>query len=77
MVADRVDQTLLPPALKPGAPTLALRLRQAVRAKQEAKARAALRSEVALALQGQPVRDMRPADNGRRVVCLLYTSRCV
>ncbi|HWF01497.1 MAG TPA: stimulus-sensing domain-containing protein [Caulobacteraceae bacterium] len=68
LVADRVEANLLPPARKPGEGPGVGGDAASRRARRDTRARAALDREVASALQGQKVSDVRPDENGRRVV---------
>ena len=69
VVADRVEWKVLPPARKPGQPTLGLgRQDSLARPADLAKARAALSAEVAGAMRGETVAGARRAENGQRVV---------
>jgi two-component system sensor histidine kinase ChvG len=73
VVADRVDSRPLPPAVKPGqkvAPT-------GPPAARVAKAREALALEVEQALRGKVVRNVRMAQDGRRVVSVSIPIRHV
>jgi len=67
VVADRVEASVLPPARKPGEAPSSLGL-GALRAHRIAVAKAALAQEVASALGGATKADLRPDENGRRVV---------
>ena len=69
VVADRVEWKVLPPARKPGQPTLGLgRQDPLARPADVATARAALSAEVARAMLGETVAGARRAENGQRVV---------
>jgi two-component system sensor histidine kinase ChvG len=75
VVADRVDVSPLPPALKPGqAPSAAGRH---ARLERLARARAGLTAEVGRALTGEVVRNVRVGDDGRRVVSVSIPIRHV
>ena len=67
LVADRVEEKVLPPARKRGETPLSLGLRPR-RASVVADAQAALKAEVAQALRGRPVAVLRRSENGERVV---------
>jgi two-component system sensor histidine kinase ChvG len=73
LVADRVDSRPLPPAVKPGESVFPL----GPPASQLAKARDALALEVAQALRGRVVRNVRLAEDGRRVVSVSIPIRHV
>ncbi len=75
VVADRVDASPLPPALRPGQ-----RPSEAGAAQRQArvnKAREALSEEVKQALQGQVVRNVRTGEDGKRVVSVSIPIRHV
>ncbi|MGH7023981.1 MAG: sensor histidine kinase, partial [Caulobacteraceae bacterium] len=75
VVADRVDSSPLPPALRPGErPPLA---REAEREARLARAREALTAEVREALRGEVVRNVRVGEDGRRVVSVSIPIRHV
>jgi two-component system sensor histidine kinase ChvG len=65
-VADRVDVSPLPPALRPGERPLLARL--GGHGDVPAKARAALTEEVRRAMRGEVVQNVRVTEDGRRVV---------
>ena len=68
LVADRVEQKALPPALRRGDARMGLPLKARPRGAVAQEARAALRAEVAKALRGQHVAGLRRSENGDRVV---------
>ncbi|THD51518.1 ATP-binding protein [Phenylobacterium sp.] len=68
LVADRVEQRVLPPAARRGEARLPLSLKPRPKTAVAAEARAALRAEVAKALRGQHVAGLRRSENGDRVV---------
>jgi two-component system sensor histidine kinase ChvG len=67
-VADRVERRPLPPARRSGQPGSASRLGVFSPERRSAEARLALTREVASALSGEPVRDVRLGEDGGRVV---------
>ena len=68
VVADQVEASPLPPACKPYQPLFCLRVGGGAPARRAAAAREALAGEVGHAMRGFLTVDMRPTDNGRRVV---------
>jgi two-component system sensor histidine kinase ChvG len=69
VVADRVEMKVLPPAHKRGEPAFNLQLEDRKTKPQALKeAKAALAAEVRRARGGKPVKGMRRAENGERVV---------
>jgi len=68
LVADRVEQRLLPPARARGDQGMSLELKPRPRGSAAQEAQAALRAEVAKALRGQHVAGLRRGEEGDRVV---------
>ncbi|MFI4965187.1 MAG: stimulus-sensing domain-containing protein [Caulobacterales bacterium] len=68
LVADRVEQKVLPPARARNDRRMSLNLRRAAPGSAAAAARVALGAEVAKALRGQHVADLRRGEDGNRVV---------
>lgn len=68
LVADRVEQKALPPARPRGGQGMSLALKPRPRGVVAEEARAALRAEVARALRGQHVAELRRGEDGDRVV---------
>jgi two-component system sensor histidine kinase ChvG len=77
VVADRVEGSLLPPARRPGHRPLAWPLGGASPAARARAARLALTREVAGALAGTAVSDLRPSEDGGRVVSVSIPIRHV
>ncbi|MGI8841341.1 MAG: ATP-binding protein [Caulobacteraceae bacterium] len=70
VVADRVEASLLPPAAKPGERRIDLSLGAASPVKQLNRAHAALAGELAQALRGHTVSNVRIGEDGRKVVSI-------
>jgi two-component system, OmpR family, sensor histidine kinase ChvG len=68
VVADRVEATSLPPAVKRGQPGLGFRAPADSSAKRAGLARAALARELARALRGDTVSNVRVGEDGRKLV---------
>jgi two-component system sensor histidine kinase ChvG len=77
VVADRVEASLLPPAHKAGEPPFALNFGGPTAAARAEAARRALAREVAGALTGAPVSDVRASEDGGRVVSVSIPIRHV
>ena len=68
VIGDRIEERALPPARKPGDRPAFWRSPGASEPRQLARARAQLAQEVAVALKGEPVADVREGDDGRKRV---------
>ncbi len=71
VIADRIQQQPLPPARKPGEAGFRWpwqKPREVRDAEMHARAVAALDREVSMAMKGSPEAELRPSDDGRRVV---------
>jgi two-component system sensor histidine kinase ChvG len=77
VVADRVDASLLPPARRPGHTRMAFSFGGLSPEKRAAEARLALTREVAEAMTGAPISDLRRDEDGRRVVSVSIPIRHV
>jgi two-component system sensor histidine kinase ChvG len=68
MLTDHVDEKKLPPASRPGDVAFHWNFLGSNQQKATDAAHAALENEVRQALQGQPVKELRPTEDGGRVV---------